>query len=164
MKMNNKKGAYDFSRKALYYIIVIFMIGFMFMYMFKTMSDYNFYLLKETPTVRHEVVITKLLTSPSCLAYLDKEINRVYPGVIDKNKVTEDNIKNCLKFTNYSFSLRFQDKVIETNGKNVIEEFQVFPVLVYDNGNIYPDYIRIFPGEFRADIIRRRFDGGGLAH
>ena len=91
------------------------LLAVMFLYMYKTMSSYNLALFENSYFAKQEIVISSILTSPYCLAYTDKDTNRVYPGIIDKSRFTGYIINSCLKYTNFTFNLKLQDTSIASN-------------------------------------------------
>lgn len=47
------------------------------------------------PTVLNVITQHRLFYSPDCFAYEDPITHRVYPGIVDKTKFTEERLQSC---------------------------------------------------------------------
>lgn len=92
-----KKAQYDIGRKAIYYIIVLFFLTFIFLYLRGVIVGSNEDLYYNLHRAKAELILQQLSTSPDCFAYYDEDTYRTYPGIIDPNKLNTVKL-NCVKF------------------------------------------------------------------
>lgn len=92
-----KKAQYDLGRKAIYYIIVLFFLTFIFLYLRGVIVGSNEDLYYNLYKAKAELILQQLSTSPDCLAYYDEDINRAYPGIIDNDKLSAERL-DCVRF------------------------------------------------------------------
>ena len=101
----NKKAQFDLSRKAVYYIIVLFILAFIVISMNNVIKSGN---LKDVSLIGKSygnLLVAEVLTSPNCFSYRDEDIGRNYPGIIDVKRFNEDN--QCGKYFLDKFSISF---------------------------------------------------------
>jgi hypothetical protein len=49
-------------------------------------------------TAEGNILLNRLISSPSCLAYTDEALNRSYPGIIDLGRFKSSFLDNCIYF------------------------------------------------------------------
>jgi len=143
-----KKGGYNLGRKAVYYIIVIFVLTFIFLYMRNALVDYNDTVTRDADQIEGAIIAAEALFSPKCFVYYDEEIGRAYPGIIDMAKF-DDKVfgKVCLPYIDDPYRFKLLDKVI---GKDIEESFETLkaPVLILDGDELTPAHIEIGVGDY----------------
>src|SRR3989344_6745652 len=101
----NKKAQFDLSRKAVYYIIVLFVLAFIVISMNNVIKSGN---LKDVSLIGKSygnLLVAEVLTSPNCFSYRDEDIGRNYPGIIDVKMFNEEN--KCGKYFPDKYSISF---------------------------------------------------------
>jgi len=88
-----KKGAYDLGRKAIYYVIVVLVLGFLLLY-----TDNVFGRVQEDTVLNIGSIkdMIKLSGAMNCISL--KEDTRIYLGVLDENQVSK--FQECMKDPN----------------------------------------------------------------
>lgn len=104
-----KKAQMDLSRKTVYYVIVLFVLAFMVIYMNNIIKSGNQKDVSLLGKASGNLLIAELATSPNCFAYMDNDLNRVYPGIIDMDRFNEIP-PNCAKYYPGRFSLLLKGK------------------------------------------------------
>lgn len=87
-----KKGAYDLGRKALYYIVALIIIAFVFVYISNVLYKEQ---IKGLENLQNMAGIGILNQVNSCFYYEDKEIGRVYANTVDLEKFKQENLEKC---------------------------------------------------------------------
>lgn len=87
-----KKGAYDLGRKALYYIVAIMIIAFIFVYVSNALYKQQGKGLENLNSIKGIGAINQV---NSCFYYEDKELGRIYANTVDMEKFKQENLENC---------------------------------------------------------------------
>lgn len=124
-----KKGAYDFTRTVLYYLIVLFFITAMFLTLHSMISRANQTFFEKADETWGMMMIHKTITSSSCFAYYNENIDRVYPGTIDYDKFNEKQLNNCLKYYDNDLIFKLNDKIIGKGNWGTWKRFK-FPIIL----------------------------------
>ncbi len=129
----NKSGAYDFGRLVPYMFIVLIVIAFIMLTMISTFNTYQVQTSMCMNELEKDLMVQELLYSPNCFVYVDSELERAYPGIIDLSKFTQDNLNsNCLDYIERNVRLTLDNLVL---GNEVIQpEIVTKQVLVYNDG------------------------------
>ncbi len=111
--------------------------------------------IKGQPSAEQNILTYRILNTPSCFSYVDKDIEQVDAGLIDLSKFTQEQLdkcyvvapsmtkKDCFKLSLYDF--RFEEKrlISELQTKNFAlchaeKTLMKYPRLVriYDNGDV----------------------------
>jgi len=98
-KMNKKAqtagagGGFEITTKAWYFTIGSFILVTMVFVLFVTASKFQTYKLN----INQDFYITAYAEriTNNCLAYVDPATGRVYPGIIDWNKITNGHMQDC---------------------------------------------------------------------
>lgn len=101
----NKRGSYDLSRKALYFILVLFVITFIFLYMHAAIVKQGTKGITHKESITGQLIAAEALMSSRCFAYYDEEIGRAYPGVIDYDKIKGGIKTGCLQYAQSPFKI-----------------------------------------------------------
>lgn len=140
--MFGSKGQYDLARKALYYIVAIFVIAVIFLYMHNAIANYNNTVVSDASKIEGSIIAVQALMSPKCFAYYDEEIGRTYPGIIDMEKFNNRNLgRNCMVYIESPYSFLFGGNKV-TKGTGNLEKIFA-PVLIWKNGKLKPEVIEI---------------------
>lgn len=86
-----KKGAYDLGRKAVYYIIVVFILFFMFVYVNNAVMDYQASDFKALENLRYLPEINKI---KSCFYYKYPLSEKIYSD-IDLDNFDKKTLSGC---------------------------------------------------------------------
>lgn len=138
-----EEGGYQIGKKMLFYIVFVVVLAVLFLglyYIFKSRVQAP---IETNPSVYSDVYLERLLGSPDCLAYKDRDTNNTFSITIDKSKFKNETLNLCLKpipdsAYEFSFLLTDNDKAtyIQTENFIVTSKQYSIPVLVYDKGNI----------------------------
>jgi len=102
-----KKGE-EHAQKMVFYVIAILLITAM---CFILIYIFNYDLTTESmipKNMERNLFIQRFLNSEDCFAYKDSEIQRIYPYVLDKNKLTQEQFDDCFKGENSRISFRIK--------------------------------------------------------
>lgn len=164
-----KKGSYDLSRKTLYFIICLFVIGFMFIYLAGTINKYFGIAMQHEVAVKANIAVEELISSPRCFAYYDEVTGRAYPGIIDLQKFEAGIQPGCLRYNDAAFSIALgsTEKRVNQGALNEPHDYGIRTVLVKSGDKFYLDrmfieaneYVIMPPAERVITIMPR--DSGG---
>lgn len=155
--MLNKKGQFEF-RKSIYWTIigiVITMVVFMFAF---TISSYKSNLTKVPVEIRSELITLRFVNSPDCFAYQDKNTGRVFPGVIDMDKFSEEQLRKCYfteserGYKDFNFRIVLESSFEELVTNNYFyddkDELTLFKeVLIRKQSGLFKDQLIIYVQE-----------------
>ncbi len=143
------KGQFDLGRKALYMIVVVFVLIFVFFYMSALMNNYYAETVVDSDRMSTELIASNLLISPNCLAYTEKSIPRAYLGVIDLEKFT-DNIDSCLPYSDRPFKVSVAGKSLNFGLKEGQKSYKIERlVLVKNSTGMFPSVFVLEDGYVR---------------
>jgi hypothetical protein len=129
-----RKGQYSPGHKWVYFIIAIFLLAFMFLFLRSAFADYQVGKLQCADEVIDELMIAKVLYSPDCFAYYDKDTERTTVGMIDKAKFTHETYESCFTYIIKKVTLRIDDTTI---GETIYSPKEMAkPILLYDEGAV----------------------------
>lgn len=143
-----KKGAYDFTRTVLYYIIVLFFITAMFLTLHSVIYNSNKAFVENMDETFGKIMINKALISSSCFAYHNEKIDRTYPGIIDFEKFNEEQLKKCLKYYHNDLMFRIEDKQIGKGSWGTWERSKI--PIVLKKGDVYKETFL----EYEIELIK----------
>jgi len=113
--MMENKGLYDLGRKAIYMIIAVIIISFVFMYAKSIFVGYQAKHIRGFSNLEPNIIFSVAVTSPHCFAYYDEEIGRTYPGVIDFSKFNDYQLENCFVYTKKKVSFSLGNRTVSYN-------------------------------------------------
>lgn len=125
-----KKAQFDLSRKAVYYLIVLFVLAFIVISMNNVIKSGNLKDISLLGKSAGNLLVAELITSPNCFTDYDEDIGRAYPGIIDDGKFNEDALSSCGKYFQDKFYLSLDNEKIgdtEFAGKEISR-----PILLKD--------------------------------
>jgi len=97
----NKKGDFNISRKLIYFIIYIFLAGFIFTYIIALQGGKVDVPFDDINEFNDKIIVNRLFESKDCFAY--EESGRVYTWSLDSSKFNEKVLKNCLYYGDYGY-------------------------------------------------------------
>ena len=117
----NKSGQFDVARKTIYWMMAGLVITIVVMAFAIMVGTYNSKLAKVSPLMQAEIISLRFTNTAECFVYYDEEANRIYPGIIDKEKFTLEQINSCYKteqekgFREMNFRLILAGQEVITN-------------------------------------------------
>ncbi|MFH0752799.1 MAG: hypothetical protein V1914_04370 [archaeon] len=143
------RGQFDLGRKALYMVVVVFVLIFIFFYMSTLMNNHFAKTVKDVDRISTEIIASNLLVSSSCLAYEDPKVSRTYIGVIDLEKLTV-NLGSCLPYNDRPFRVSVAGKEINFGLKEGTSSVSLkHPVLVRDGADSFYSVLVVEAGYVR---------------
>lgn len=146
-------GAYDLTRKTVFWVIAGVMLVMAVLVYAYFLGDLDSRLTYISPKVYAEAISQRFVNIPECFAYQDSETKRVYPGVIDVAKFTEEQMNSCYQtdpekgYEDYNFRIVLQKKKMEliTNNYFNADEFTLAKkVLVRIDDTLVSDDLIIY--------------------
>ncbi|HII15112.1 MAG TPA: hypothetical protein HA362_02260 [Nanoarchaeota archaeon] len=142
-----KKASYDFSRKAIYFIVVLFVLTFIFLYMHGAIVNYNKIAVQKEAAIAGVVLAQEAIMSPKCFAYVDAATGRAYPGMIDLEKFNSEGKQRCMEYLNIPYKitllsfgnvpeLQSDGKTIAKGSQEELKEKVVRSVLIMNKGQV----------------------------
>ena len=133
-----KRAQFDFGRKALYMLIAVFVLILMFTYMGMLMNNFYAETVVDSDRISTELIASNLLMSPNCLAYSEKDLPRVYLGIVDIDKFTMQ-IDRCLPYTDRPYRISIAGKTLNFGLKEGTKTYRIErPVLVRNGTELFP--------------------------
>ena len=144
-------------RKTIYWmlagvVITMVILGFAIM-----IGNYRNQLTHTPKEVVAEMIALRFANIPECFAYSDPVNGRVYPGVIDINKFTKEQMNKCYfteekegyKDYNFGLSLKNQGKEVITNNYFNKDDFTIIKavLVVTENGTWVDDTLYVYVQE-----------------
>ena len=142
MRTYNKKG--DASSKVIYYIAFLMLFGFVSL-AFSTTTK-NFIEEKYPLPSDLDIVITSANIVNNCFAYVDEQTQQTMQNVLDEEKITDQNLKNCFQTSQYYENIKvtikskqFVTKVVKTTDFKPSETYNVLcSMKLIESGEIVP--------------------------
>lgn len=143
-----KKGAYDIGRKAIYMLLVVFVLAVIFLNANNIFSKYQQRITQDASKIENRLILLEMTTSPKCLAYEDPETKRVYQGVIDIRKFDAVQLrKDCVKFVKKKFYVELGDlskRVGDTWDSPPLDRQSRAVFIRKEEGTMAPGYLLIY--------------------
>ena len=145
-----KKGQFDVARKTIYWMLAGAVIAVVLLAFVLILAGYKNNLTYISPNLKASMISLRFTNIPECFAYQDEETGRVYPGIIDLSKFTEEQMENCYKTDSASqinFKLRLQNKGLEVLTNNYVNNptprvLLPVAVLVKDGAILNEDFLQ----------------------
>ncbi len=154
MKINNK--AQFELRKSLYWMVIGIVVTIVVLVFAFILANHQNRLTKMPSELKAELLSLRFVNNPDCFTYQDSETKRVFPGIIDLAKFTDNDLLNCyktetkqtIKDYNFRLKLKVQNKEIKTNNYRKVDTYVlVKEVLVKDGDKMKKDTLEIFVQE-----------------
>jgi len=143
------RGQFDLGRKAIYMIIVVFILIFIFFYISVLMNNYYAKSVVDSDSISSGLIMNNLLSSGDCLAYQDKSLQRTYMGIVDMGKF-RINLDACLPYNERPFRLTVMNQTLNFGVKEGANTYRVErPVLVKIDEDFVPGVIILEGGYVR---------------
>lgn len=149
----NKKAQFDVARKTIYWMIAGFVITLIVLGFVLVLGNFKGRVASVPPELNAEFISLRFTNIPECFAYQDHETNKVYPGIIDLTKFTDERMEEyCYKTDennghndfNFGLELVQTKKKIKTNNYYQAPQFTLKrKVLVNDGKKVYEDELLI---------------------
>lgn len=130
--MINKKAGYNWAHFFLYFIIVSFVLIFMFLVIKAQQAEKFYDVVTNKKEIEDNMVFNKFIDV--CLSHEDEETGRVYTGVLDLEKFTEETIGNCFE----------GDARLYLKGTKK-KDLDVVKIREGKNDGFTPDFVKTFP-------------------
>lgn len=107
-------SVFELARKQIYWMIAGVMITITTIAFAFLMSDYQQKLVEIPEELRAELISLRFVNTPECFTYQDPVTGRIFPGVIDVNKFTQERLDKCYRtekekgFQEYNFALELE--------------------------------------------------------
>ena len=106
---------FDLTRKQIYWGIAAFMVVVAaMMLMFVLLPQYKASLVEIPPELRAELISLRFVNTPECFTYQDPASGRIFAGVIDLQKFTQERMDKCYRtepekgFQDFNFALELE--------------------------------------------------------
>lgn len=140
----NKKGAFIESTKILYYLAILLLLT-PFTYLFS--SSIAQMAINQNPVpefLESDIAASRIVNS--CFANEIEQTNTIQPGILDKNKINEENLKKCFEMGNsyqpVEVELKYDSSksiILRTLGRSYTSDGSIRRVAIVDeSGNINP--------------------------
>ncbi len=97
MKLNTKKA--QATEKFLMQVPKLIMLIIVFFIVIALINVYRVDRL-DVQQLEASLLLDRVLYSRNCISYVDETTTRAYPGIIDLNKFSSDNLESCLYYEN----------------------------------------------------------------
>lgn len=150
--MNKKgEGGFEPARKAIYWMIAAFVISIVLIAFVFIVTGFRDKIIQVPPELHGNIIASRFANIPECLAYEDPVTFRVYPGMIDMNKFSDEHVKeSCYKtddatgHRDFNFEIILGEKKIRTNNYYNAPNFEIYrPVQVREGDTIADDILLI---------------------
>lgn len=129
-----RKAQYDLSRKAMYYILVIFVIAAMFIYLANSFDKYRKKSIEHADDLANLIAVTKVVY---CLSYEDGN-GKIHTGVLDQDKFTKEKLTSCLEkdelFKGAAIKVALEKETIKTIEEDGTKKYDTFYKYVLSPG------------------------------
>ncbi len=110
----SEDSVFELARKQIYWMIVGVLITVTILAFALMMSGYQRKLVDVPQELRAELISLRFVNAPECFTYQDPVTGRIFPGVIEVNKFTQERLDKCYRtgtekgFKDYNFALELE--------------------------------------------------------
>jgi len=151
-------SAFDVASKSFYWAIAGTVLTVLTLIFAFTISAYISQVTNTPPEIKVNLISSRFVNIPECFAYQENITKAVYPGVIDLDKFTDEQMLKCYKTSDiggiktYNFRLKLKNanKEVFTDKYYKVDrdEFTLFrDVLVKTNNDFVKDELIIYVQE-----------------
>lgn len=142
---------FDFTRKQFYWVIAAFItVIAVLILVFVLFPQYQRSLVEVPPELKAELISLRFVNTPECFTYQDPTTGRVFAGVIDLQKFSQQQLDKCYRtepekgFTDFNFALELEGytpivdgekKLLRTNNFFNKVDFTLYKEVLVRNGN-----------------------------
>jgi len=126
----NKKGIFGVARKMVYWMIAAVIITFVVFAFAVVVANYKSALGRVPIEMSAEFISLRFVNNPECFAFYDTEAERVFPGIIDIDKFTQEQLTKCYHsqkrqgVDTFSFYLKLETLGNELRTSNYIHQYK----------------------------------------
>ncbi len=147
----SEDDVFDVTRKQIYWPIAAFMVVVAtLLLVFVFFPNYERSLVEVPPQLQAELISLRFLNTPECFTYQDPATGRIFAGVIDLGKFTQERLDTCYRtepakgFKDYNFALELEGftpavggekKLLMTNNFFNQVDFTMYKQVMVRNGN-----------------------------
>ena len=93
----NKKGQFDVARKTISWMIMGSILTMAVLALAIILSVYQSAIFSVPGELRANIISERFINTPECFTHQDSETGRIYPGVIEIEKFTQERMDNCYR-------------------------------------------------------------------
>lgn len=119
-----EEDIFDLTRKQIYWAIAAFMVLVAtLVLMFGILPRYQNSLVEVPEELRAELISLRFVNTPECFTYQDQVTGRIFAGVIDLQKFTQERMDKCYQtepekgFKDFNFALELEGYTPTIDGK-----------------------------------------------
>lgn len=147
----SEEDIFDVTRKQIYWSIAVFMVLVAALFlMFVLLPQYKGSLVEVPEELRAELISLRFVNTPECFMYQDPVTGRIFAGVIDLQKFTQERMDKCYRtepekgFKDFNFGLELegytpivggQKKLLISNNFFNKVDFTLYKQVLVRNGN-----------------------------
>ena len=158
LKLNKKgQGAFDIARKTIFWMFMGVTITIMVLTFAYFVQSYQGKLTEVPGELKGEAITARFLESPDCFAYVDEFSGKVFSGVLDLDKLNEEQMDKCYFTGTYdlpNFRMYFPELNLTLNTDeyyNKIDFEQQKQVMVRNGTDVFPTSLIIYgQADFRV--------------
>lgn len=150
-KLNKKgQGTFDVARKTIFWVFMGVMITIMVLTFAYFVQSYQGRLIEVPGELKGEAITARFVESPDCFAYVDEFNEKVFPGVLDLDKLNEEQMNKCYFTGTYdlpNFRMYFPGLNLTVNTDeyyNKIDFVQQKQVTIRNGTQIFPTMLIIY--------------------
>src|SRR3989344_2497041 len=143
-------SVFELARKQIYWMIAGVLITITVIALVFLFSGYQRQLVEVPSELRAELISLRFVNTPECFTYQDLTTGRIFAGVIDLQKFTQENMDRCYStepekgFTDYNFALELEGYTPNIDGKKKLlmsnnffnkVDFTLYKQVLVRNGN-----------------------------
>lgn len=136
----DKRGYLSVGSFLIYFMVAVFIIAFMVIGYSVITTKIKYLTTYTSKDLHTNLLVQRILYSPTCFVYVDEEIGRAYPSILEWRKFSEDQLNKCMISEKRAFQLKLenidnsQTKIISsTNWRNKGSSTVVKAVLIKDD-------------------------------
>ncbi len=146
-----EEDIFDLTRKQIYWGIAAFMVVVAtLLLVFVLLPQYQGSLVEVPDELRAELISLRFVNTPECFTYQDPATGRIFAGVIDLQKFTQERMDKCYRtepekgFKDFNFALELeghtpvvdgQKKLLRTNNFFNKVDFTLYKQVLVRNGD-----------------------------
>lgn len=132
--MNRKGEGFDFARKTISWAIIGSILTMAVLALVIVLAIYQNAAFNVPGELRASIISERFINTPECFTYQDPDTDRIYPGIIEIEKFTQDRMDDCYRTEDS------MDGYYEINFGIYLEGFEGEEVLYSNNYKNKVDY------------------------
>ena len=153
----DRKAQFELARKTIYWMIAALIISMLVLAFALILGNYTGKLTSVPKELQAELISQRFANVPECFAYQDNLTGKVFSGMIDLMKFTEEQMKQCyitdkeagIKQFNFRLKLAKAGKEVSTNNYYNHDDFTIYKEVLVRNekGEVAKDQLMIYVQE-----------------